>query len=142
MGARADVRASARVWFPPNLEMGDGAVIGPGVDCYNQALISIGTDALVSQRAYLCAGTHDVDDPNFQLVVRPIRIGSGAWIAAEAFIGPGAIIGDRAVIGARAVAFGRFETNMIYCGNPAQPVRPRRLAPGIREGNPADENQD
>lgn len=129
MGRGADVRGSARVWLPANLEMGERAVIGPGVDCYNQAPVTLAADALVSQRAHLCAGTHDVDDPHFQLVARPIRIGRNAWIAAEAFVGPGAEIGDGAVVGARAVAFGRLEAGMIYAGNPARPVRARRLPP-------------
>jgi putative colanic acid biosynthesis acetyltransferase WcaF len=126
MGQRSDVRGSARVWLPSNLCMGARAVIGPRVNCYNQATITLGSDALISQGAYLCAGSHDVDDPHFQLITRPITIGSGAWIAAEAFLGPGASVGDGAVLGARGVAFGHLEPNLIYRGNPAQPVRERR----------------
>lgn len=130
MGARADVRGSARVWYPPYLDMADRALIGPRVNCYNQAPISLGEDALVSQGAHLCAGSHDFDDPNFQLIARPIRIGKGVWIAAEAFVGPGAVIADGAVVGARAVAFGRLEENMVYRGNPATALRQRRLNAG------------
>ncbi len=128
MGPGSDVRGSARVWLPSNLVMGARAVVGPDVNCYTQAQIRIGDDALVSQGAHLCAGTHDVDDPAFQLVARPILIGAGAWIAAEAFVGPGAVIGDGAVLGARGVAFGRLNANMIYRGNPATPVRARRTS--------------
>lgn len=127
MGLKADVRASATIWYPAHLVMGHGAVIGPDVNCYNQALITLGDDALVSQGAHLCAGTHDVDDPGFQLIAKPIHIGSGAWIAAEAFLGPGTIVGDRAVVGARAVAFGHLDADMIYGGNPAKPLRKRQL---------------
>jgi putative colanic acid biosynthesis acetyltransferase WcaF len=126
MGKGADVRGTARIWLPANLEMEEGAIIGPHVNCYNQAPISLGARALVSQRASLCAGTHDPDDPAFQLIARPIRIGAGCWIAAEAFVGPGAVIGDGAVVGARAVAFGTLEPATIYSGNPAVPKRRRR----------------
>ncbi|MEG3153136.1 putative colanic acid biosynthesis acetyltransferase [Sphingomonas sp. ZT3P38] len=128
MGQGADVRGSARIWYPPHLVMEDRAVIGPRVTCYNQAEIRLGQDSLVSQGAHLCAGTHDFDDPAFQLIARPIRIGRDVWIAAEAFVGPGTVIGDRAVVGARAVAFGTLAPNMVYRGNPATALRIRRGA--------------
>lgn len=128
MAPGSDVRASARVWFPAHLEMERGAVIGPGVNVYCMGTISLGEDVLVSQGAHLCAGTHDCDSPEFQLVAKPIRIGARAWIAAEAFVGPGARIGEGAVLGARAVAFGELEPWTIYSGNPAKPIRKRRAS--------------
>lgn len=126
MGHRADVRGSARVWLPSHLVMADHALIGPGVTCYNQAPITLGERALVSQGAHLCAGTHDIDQAHFPLVARPIHIGAHAWIAAEAFVGPGASVGDGAVVGARAVVFGRLADWTVYAGNPARPIRQRR----------------
>ncbi len=42
LGRSADVRASARVWYPPHLTMGDCALIGPGALCYNIAPIKLG----------------------------------------------------------------------------------------------------
>src|SRR5271156_6295224 len=90
----AAIAASARVWLPRNLELGARAVLGPGVDCYNMASIKIGARSTVSQRAFLCTGTHDITDEKFQLRVRPIVIGDDVWIASEAFVGPGVRIGD------------------------------------------------
>lgn len=127
MAADSDVRASARVWFPPHLEMHERAVIGPGVNVYSMGPIVVGADALVSQGAHLCAGSHDVDTAEFQLVARPIHIGARAWIAAEAFVGPGCRIGEGAVLGARAVAFGELKPWTVYSGNPARPIRQRRM---------------
>jgi putative colanic acid biosynthesis acetyltransferase WcaF len=126
MSGNADVRGSARVWFPPHLVMEDGALIGPRVNCYNMAAISLGRGALISQGAHLCAGSHDIDSPVFQLVARPITIGPDSWVAAEAFVGPGVRIGEGAVLGARAVAFRPLDPWTVYTGNPAQPLRRRR----------------
>ncbi len=126
MGRRSDVRGSSRVWLPANLELGDHALIAQGVKCYNQAAIWLGEWALVSQGAHLCAGTHDIDDPNFPLIARPIRIGAFAWVAADAFVGPGCTIGEGAVLGGASVAFGRLEDWMVYVGNPARPLRARQ----------------
>ena len=124
--AGSDVRASARVWYPPNLVLRENAVIGPHVNCYNMGTITLERGALVSQGAHLCAGTHDIDDPHFQLKAHPITIGAGAWVATEAFVGPGTRIGDGAVVGARCVAFGELLPWTVYSGNPARAIRARR----------------
>jgi putative colanic acid biosynthesis acetyltransferase WcaF len=121
----ARVYGKTRVWYPPNLTMAENALLGPGVNCYNQARISIGAKAVVSQGAHLCAGTHDINDPNFQLIAKSITIGAGAWVAAEAFIGPGVTIGDGAVLGARGVAFRDIEPWAVYAGNPAKKLKDR-----------------
>ena len=130
MGHLADVRGSARVWYPKHLTMGDRSMLAAGVICYNMAPIDIGSSTIVSQRAHLCAGTHDSESPGFELQVRPIAIGCNVWIAAEAFVGPGATVGDGAVLGARAVAFGRLEPWTVYVGNPARILRPRKMRSG------------
>lgn len=123
----ARVYGSARIWYPPHLRMEAHACLGPGVLCYCMAPITIGERAIVSQRAHLCAGTHDIHDPEFQLVTRPIDIGARAWVAAEAFIGPGARVAEGAVIGARAVLFGETVPYGVYAGNPARLLRQRVL---------------
>lgn len=124
-GAR--VHASVSVWLPANLELGESCLIGPGVRLYNQGRISIGARTVVSQGAHLCASSHDVNDPHFQLVLRPINIGEQCWVAAEAFVGPGVIMHDRAVLAARGVLFRDAEADTIYRGNPAEPIKHRKL---------------
>lgn len=121
----AHVYASARVWFPPNLAMREHACLGPGANCYSIARVEIGPRAIVSQRAHLCTGSHDIRDPAFQLVARPIAIGADAWVAAESFVGPGVTIGEGAVLGARAVTFQDLEPWTVYLGNPAAALRKR-----------------
>lgn len=127
----AGVYPSASVWFPANLEMGEFSFLGPKVNCYCMDRVTVGDYALVSQGAHICAGSHDISDPNFQLVSRPIVIESQAWIAAEAFVGPGVIIGEGAVLGARGVAFNSLERWTVYVGNPAKRVKDRV----VREGS-------
>lgn len=129
MAPGATVYGSARIWYPAHLTMGRYAVLGPRANCYNQARITIGDYAIVSQDASLCSGTHDHGDPDFQLIARPIVIGRDAWVAAEAFVGPGVTIGEGAVLGARGVAMRDLEPHIIYSGNPATALRERRVRP-------------
>lgn len=124
-GAR--VHASAVIWLPANLELGRNCLVGPSVRLYNQGRITVGAGSVISQGAHLCASSHDVSDPDFQLVLRPIFIGSGCWVAAEAFVGPGVTIGDGAVLGARGALFANAEPKGIYQGNPAVWIKLRQL---------------
>jgi len=125
ISAKAKVYPGVKVWDPSNLKMEDYSCLGPGVNCYCMDLITLESFALVSQRAHLCAGTHNVDDSEFPLVTRPIKIGVNAWIAAEAFVGPGVTVYKDAVLGARAVTMKNLEPGMIYVGNPARQLRAR-----------------
>lgn len=127
LGRGARVHASVSVWLPANLELGDNVLIGPGARLYNQGRITIGARTVVSQRAHVCASTHDIHDPHFQLVLRPVTIGAGCWVAAEAFVGPGVVMGDGAVLGARAALFQDAEAGGVYQGNPAVFRKPRGL---------------
>ena len=125
LGVGCDVRGGARVWYPPHLQMGDRSVLASKVTCYNMAPIHIGADVIVSQGAHLCAGSHDISSPVFQLTTRPITIGDKAWIAAEAFVGPGVEVGEGAVLGARGVTFRSLDPWTVYAGNPAQRIKQR-----------------
>lgn len=127
IGAGAKVYGSVRVWLPRHLEIGEGAIVGPGAEIYNQGRIAIGPFCVISQRAFLCASTHRTSDPDFALETRPISLGRGCWVAAEAFVGPGVTMGDGAVLAARAALFENAEPLGIYRGNPAVLIGQRRF---------------
>ena len=134
MGRNCRVHGSVDIWLPANLELGDNVLIGPGARLYNQGKITIGNETIISQRAHICASTHDVADPNFQLVLRPVAIGSSCWVAAEAFVGPGVKMGDGSVLAARGALFEPTEEWMIYRGNPAVKLKPRARQSGEWSG--------
>ena len=125
VGRGARVHASVAIWLPHNLELGELVLIGPGARLYNQGTIKIGAWSVISQRAHLCASTHQIDDPDFQLECRPIVVGERCWVAAEAFVGPGVTMGDGAVLAARGALFENAEEDGIYRGNPAALIRHR-----------------
>jgi putative colanic acid biosynthesis acetyltransferase WcaF len=118
----ASLHGSIRIWYPPFLTMARQASLAPGVDCYCMAPITIGERAVVSQRAFLCAGSHDIHDPTFQIEARPIVVEARSWVCAEAFVGPGVTVGEGAVLAARAAAFRDLEPWTVYRGNPAEAV--------------------
>lgn len=129
MHRTARVYGSAKVWFPPNLSMSAHSVLGPEVDCYCMAKINIGIRSVISQKAYLCSGTHDISSPFFQLVTKDITVGPNAWVAARAFVGPGVNIAEGSVIGGGCVIFRDTEPYGVYIGNPAALVKTRHISP-------------
>jgi len=129
IGRGARIYGSARIWHPANLAMAEGALIGRGVNVYNQGPVEIGRNAVISWGATLCASTHDVENPAFPLVIRSVRIGADAWVAAEAFVGPGVTVGEGAVLGARGVAMKDLDAWSYYGGNPAVHLKPRPRFP-------------
>lgn len=130
IGPGARIHASVSIWNPRNLDVGANALVGPAARLYNQGAIRIGARTVISQRAHLCASSHDVNDPNFQLVLRPITIGEQCWVAAEAFVGPGVTMGDRSVLAARGALFRSTGADEIWSGNPAALLKRRELRPG------------
>lgn len=122
-GAR--VYGSAKIWYPPNLKMGKGAVLGPQTFAYSMEQIILEDYAEVAQFVRLMTGTHDIDSPTFQLYAKPIRVCSHAWIASACFVGPGVTIGEGAVLGGAAVTFSDLAPWTVYVGNPAQPIKQR-----------------
>jgi putative colanic acid biosynthesis acetyltransferase WcaF len=134
IGAGCLILPSAKILMPWKLKMGDGAVIGADVDVYNFDTIELGTMAMVSQRSFLCTGSHDYEDPHMPLTFAPIYIGSEAWVSAECFVGPGVTIGNGAVLAARTVAVKDVPEWMICGGNPCREIKPRTV-----NDHPSDE---
>jgi len=126
IGRNVHIYPTAKIAVPWNVEIGDYAAVGDGAILYSLGLISIGNCATISQFAHLCAGTHDYRDPTMPLLKLPIRIGTGAWVCADAFVGPGVTIGRHAIVGARAVAMTDVPDGVISVGNPARVLRPRQ----------------
>lgn len=127
LGKNSNVYASAKIWAPWNLKLGEFSVIGPKVDCYNQGEIIIGDHTIVSQKSYLCASSHDYTVSNFPLILKPITISSQVWIAADAFVGPGVYVGKGALVGARASVFNDVAPWTVVGGNPARFIKKREI---------------
>ena len=121
----ARIYGSAKIWYPPNLSMEEGAVLGWQTVVYCHASVRLERNAIVSQYAHLITATHDVDASDFALVVRPIIIGPEAWVAARAIVGPGVTLGTGAVLGTGGVAFSDIPDWTIHVGSPARYLRRR-----------------
>ena len=128
-GAKLDgtpfVHQRARIQIPWNLTLHDRACLGDRANAYTLGEIEIGARTVIAQEAYLCTGTHDLNDPHWPLQVAKITVGADVFIGARAFILPGVTIGDRAVVGACSLVTHDVEPGAIVAGNPARPLKPK-----------------
>lgn len=121
-------RPRTRVAFPWKLTIGDRAWIGEGVWFHNQAEVSIGHDAVISQETFLTTGSH-AHRLNMALITRPIVVEAGAWVTSRCVILGGSSIGRSAVIAPLSVVTGQvIPAGTIWRGNPATPIGVRFTA--------------
>lgn len=121
IGEGVIIRPTARFTYPWKVSIGDYSWVGDDVVLYSLDRITIGSHCVISQKSYLCTGSHDIRDRAFGLKTAPITVGNGVWIATDCFVAPGVAIGANAVIGARSSVFKSMPEQMVCWGNPCQP---------------------
>tara|TARA_R110002167_G_scaffold57808_3_gene163489 strand:- start:5904 stop:6464 length:561 start_codon:yes stop_codon:yes gene_type:complete len=125
IGKNVIIRPSVRVTYPWKLTIGDNSWVGDQVELYTLGEISIGRNAVVSQRSYLCTGGHDYQKVAFDIFAKPIIVEDEAWIATDVFVAPGVTIGYGSVIGARSTVLQNIPKGMVCIGSPAKPIKER-----------------
>jgi putative colanic acid biosynthesis acetyltransferase WcaF len=126
MGKNNTVYPTCTIWAPWLLITEDTATIGPDVEIYNPGGVRLQDHAILSQGAYLCGATHDYDSPAFTYIKKEITVGPYAWICAKAVVLPGVHCMEGSVLGAASVTSRNLEPWMVYAGNPAKAVKPRK----------------
>jgi putative colanic acid biosynthesis acetyltransferase WcaF len=126
LGPNCHFYPRSKVWAPWNLICADQVTAGDGAEIYNPAPVTLGSHAILSQEAYVCAATHDYDDPAFPLIAYAMNIGAYAWVCARASVAPGVNLGEGAVLGLGSVATRSLDPWTVYAGVPAVKVKDRR----------------
>ena len=125
------IRSGVNITVPWRLALGDHVWIGEEALILNLAPVTIGSHTCISQRAFLCTGSHDFRSPGFDLITRPIEVGSSCWIAAQAFVGPGVSVGDGSMVGAGSVVTRDVPPGSVARGNPAS-IKPAVAENGLQ----------
>lgn len=130
VGRNVHIFPSVQIFAPWHFVIGDDSSVGFDAVIYNLGKVEIGERVTVSQRAHLCAGTHEYENPTLPLLKVPIIVQDEVWICADAFVGPGVLVGSGAVVGARAVVVRDVEPLAVLAGNPATTLKKRNMNKG------------
>lgn len=128
IGRNVTIKPQVKITFPWKLAVGDHVWLGEECWLLNLEHISIGSHVCISQRAFLCTGSHDFKRVKFDLITRPITLKDGAWVGAGCWVGPGVTLESHAVLTAGSVATKDLAANGIYRGNPAVLVKERVIS--------------
>jgi putative colanic acid biosynthesis acetyltransferase WcaF len=127
VGIGVTIKPQVKITFPWKLTIGDHVWLGEECWLLNLDRIVIGKNVCISQRAFLCTGSHNYKLSSFDLIVKPITVEDGAWLGAACWVGPGVTVGSHAVLVAGSVATKSLEPWGIYQGNPAVLVKQRAI---------------
>ena len=118
IGKHVVIRSRVNITFPWRLSLGDHVWVGEEVLILSLAAVRIRSHVCISQRAFLCTGSHDFGSEGFDLITGPITIESHSWIASQASIGPDVHVGPRSVAAAGAVVVRDVPPDSLVVGSP------------------------
>ena len=111
-----------------------GGKLTTGSDCFinrschfdfNES-ITLGSNVVIGHHVTFITAEHQIGDATRRagpLLGKPIVVGEGAWIGANATILPGVVIGRGAVVGAGAVVTKDVPSHVVVAGVPAKVLR-------------------
>lgn len=124
-----DRRVSLSVWehgdVRGEIDVGDFALICPGVRIDSAASIRIGAASMIAAGAYLTdADWHGIYDRTRVIgTARPIALEENVWIGDGATVCKGVRIGAHSIVAAAAVVTKDVPSGVIVAGNPARVVK-------------------
>ena len=125
IGKDVIIRPSVKTTYPWKVSIGDYSWIGDDVNLYSLGEIEIGKNVVISQKSYLCTGSHDYLKSDFPIFAKKITIRDECWLATDVFVAPGITIEHGTVVGSRSSVYKNLPSNKVCIGNPAKIIRER-----------------
>ena len=126
IGKKVIIRPTVKTTYPWKVAIDDYSWIGDDVILYSLGEIEIGKNVVISQKSYLCTGSHNYLKTDFPIFAKKIKIEDECWLATDVFVAPGITIGKRTVVGSRSSVYNDLPPNKICLGNPAKVKRERK----------------
>ena len=127
IGSNVTIKPKVNIKYPWFFIAESDIWIGENVWIDNLTTVTLCNNCCLSQGAMLLTGNHNFTKTGFDLIVKPVIIGSGAWIGAKATVCPGVTVHSHAVLTVNSVATKDLEAYGIYQGNPCVFIKTRNL---------------
>lgn len=125
IGRKVALLRGSTVISPANIRIGDGCTIGFQCFLGGEGGLTIGDNVNISSFSAILGGYHDIHDPTFRSVLKPVVIEDHAWLATRCVVTAGVRIGRGAVVAAGAVVTRDVPPYCVVGGVPARKIGER-----------------
>ena len=137
LGAKLDKKCvvfrNSNIISPYKLKIGKGSSVGWNTFIDARGRIVIGNNVTVASYCKLITGSHDIDDPVFHAVFKPIVIEDYAWVCTGSIILQGVTIGKGSVVSAGSIVTKDVPPMTVVGGIPARKIRERNVKPTFQD---------
>lgn len=126
IGKGAHLHMGAQFFYPPNVEIGEDAIIGANAFLDGRDKLIIGSHTDIASDVMIYNSEHDINSEDFRAIIAPVEIGSFCFIGPRVIILPGVKISEGAVIAAGAVVTKDVKPYEIVGGVPAVKIGERK----------------
>ncbi len=118
-----------RVLDPWRLSIGEHTIIGTRVCLDARGGLVIGTNCNLSDDAAIWTAEHDIQSPDFAMIVGSVAIGDRVWLCFRSIVLPGVSIGEGSVVASSSVVSRDVSPFTLVGGVPARKIgeRSRKL---------------
>lgn len=127
IGKGSRVHIGARFFYPANIKIGQGTIIGDNVFLDGRDELLIGDHVDIASSVMILNSEHNINSEDFHATLAPVEIGNYVFIGPRVTILPGVKIGKGAVVAAGAVVTKDVEDFAVVGGVPAVVIGERKL---------------
>ena len=126
IGRGSRIHIGARFFYPSNIKIGTGTIIGDNIFLDGRDKLIIGDHVDIASGVMILNSEHDINSEDFKAISAPVEIGDFVFIGPRAIILPGVKIGKGAVVAAGAVVTKDVADFAIVGGVPAVVIGERK----------------
>ena len=126
IGKNSYIHMGFRTYFPINITIGEGTIIGDHCFLDGRAKLTIGDHVDIASQVLIYNSQHDIYSEGFDPVEESVEIGDYVFIGPRAIVLPGVKIGRGAVVAAGAVVTDNVKPFEIVGGVPAKVIGERK----------------
>lgn len=127
IGKDSRLHIGARFFYPANIKIGEGSIIGDNIFLDGREKLIIGDHVDIASGVSIYNSEHDINSEDFHAISAPVEIGDFVFIGPRAIILPGVKIGKGSVVAAGAVVTKDVADFAIVGGVPAEVIGERKL---------------
>lgn len=137
MGKGSTIHMGVKFYETKNIEIGEDSIIGERAVLDGRARLVIGSHVALASEVMIYNSQHDIHDPFFKAITKPVHIEDYVFIGPRAIILPGVTIGRGAIVAAGAVVTKDVPPFAVVGGVPARVISERKhKEPKYRLGRP------